>query len=376
MSSFDGRYAFIADWYDPNAALTRKYQLFYYPSDTTVEMFDIKNKRVFLKRSKCEAIRLHDLHIGAVVNIHSRQLTIKDYADTSTSNRLKSKNEKTFAMVKPDAIQEVGTIIDTIYQNGFAICNMKSVVFSRNEAEQFYGEHFGKPFFNNLMSFMTSGPVLAIELKAESAVSRWRSLIGPTDSRAARTEAPGSLRARFGFDNTKNACHGSDSDQSANRETDFFFGPTARQRSTARCADSTLCIIKPHAVKEGVAGKILVAMQENGFYLNALQMFHMEVANAEEFFEVYKGVVLEYSKMVDELCSGPCIAVEVCGEGDVHKAFRDFVGPSDPEVAKHLRPQTLRAKFGVDKVRNAVHCTDLPDDASLEVEYFFKILNQ
>lgn len=375
MASFDERYAFIADWYDPNAALTRKYQFLYYPKDSTVEMYDIKNRRLFLKRSKCDGVRLNDLHIGAVLNIHSRQLTIKDYADQFTSSRLKSQNEKSLAMVKPDAIDAIGFIIDTIYQNDFIICNMKMVSLSRREAEEFYGEHVGKPFFEGLISFITSGPVLAMELKGSNAVTRWRSLIGPTDSLSARREAPSSLRARFGTDNTRNACHGSDSDKSANREIDFFF-KSAKRRNTARFSDSTLCIIKPHAVTAGLAGKILMAIEGNGFHITALEMFHMERANSEEFFEVYKGVLNEYSKMVDELCSGPSIAAEVSGENDVHLRFREFVGPSDPEIAKHLRPNTLRAQFGDNKVKNAVHCTDLPDDASLEVEYFFQILNQ
>lgn len=375
MASFDERYAFIADWYDPNAALMRKYQLLYYAKDSTVEMYDIKNRRLFLKRSKCDGVRLNDLHIGAVVNIHSRQLTIKDYADQFTSSRLKSQNEKSLAMVKPDAIDAVGFIIDTIYQNDFVICNMKMVSLTRSEAEEFYGEHFGKPFFENLIAFITSGPVLAMELKGSNAVTRWRSLIGPTDSISAKREAPNSFRAKFGTDNTRNACHGSDSDKSANREIDFFF-KSSKRRNTARCSNSTLCIIKPHAITAGAAGKILIAIEGNGFHINALEIFHIERANAEEFFEVYKGVLNEYSKMVDELSSGPCIAVEIRGEDDVHSRFREFVGPSDPEIAKHLRPNTLRARFGSDKVKNAMHCTDLPDDAALEVEYFFKILSQ
>jgi len=97
------------------------------------------------------------------------------------------------------------------------------------------------------------------------------------------------------------------------------------------------------------------------FKVTALQMFHLEKANAEEFLEVYKGVVNEYSAMVDELCSGSCIALEICYP-DEPQAFREFVGPADPEIARHLRPKTLRARFGMDKIKNAVHCTDLPDD--------------
>lgn len=94
----------------------------------------------------------------------------------------------------------------------------------------------------------------------------------------------------------------------------------------------------------------------------------------EEFYEIYKGVVPEYLEMVSELCSGPCIAMEI-RQFDPSKVFRDFCGPSDPALARHLRPGTLRAVFGKDKIQNAVHCTDLPEDGLLEVQYFFKILD-
>ena len=79
--------------------------------------------------------------------------------------------------------------------------------------------------------------------------------------------------------------------------------------------------------------------------------------------------------MVEELCSGPCFALEITGKGSATaEAFREFIGPADPEIARTLRSNTLRAKFGRNKIKNAIHCTDLPEDCQLEVEYFFRIL--
>ncbi|MED6282995.1 Nucleoside diphosphate kinase 7 [Characodon lateralis] len=126
--------------------------------------------------------------------------------------------------------------------------------------------------------------------------------------------------------------------------------------------------------RKGLTGKILNSISEAGFKISALEMFNVDPANAEEFYEVYKGVVTEYPSMVTELCSGPCMVLEIHGT-DVSKSFREFCGPSDPEIARHLRPNTLRALYGKDKVKNAVHCTDLPEDGGLEVQYFFKILD-
>ncbi|CAI8031657.1 Nucleoside diphosphate kinase 7 [Geodia barretti] len=198
-------------------------------------------------------------------------------------------------------------------------------------------------------------------------------MLGPTDSSEARQEAPGSIRAQFGTDKTRNACHGADSVESAKREADFFFGKKRRQ-NTARFRDSTLGIVKPHAVIGGLTGQIMREISAAGLKITAVQLHNVEKANAQEFYEVYKGVVAEYNQMVDELSSGPCIALEVSGENS-HGAFRELVGPSDPEIARHLRPHSIRAKFGEDKIKNALHCSDLPDDSALEVEYFFKILD-
>ncbi|KAJ7377011.1 Nucleoside diphosphate kinase 7 [Desmophyllum pertusum] len=319
-------------------------------------MYDIKNRRLFLKRSLIDGLQLHHLFTGAIINIHSRQLTITDYADDRTSNLLKTRMRR--------------SIIDMIHQGDFLICQAKMIRMTSNQASIFYEEHKGTSFFNYLVEFVTSGPVVVMELKGSNAIQKWRTLLGPTDSATARTQAPLSVRAKFGTDNTKNAAHGSDSPESANREVDFFFGGQIfGGKNTATFSNCTLCIIKPHAIIEGLTGKIISAIISKGFEISAVQMFHLERANAEEFHEVYKGVVNEYKSMVEELCCGPCLAMEIRAPADAPVAFRECVGPADPEIARHLRPGTLRAMFGKDKIKNAVHCSDLPED-----ELFSKIL--
>jgi len=375
MSSEEGRFCFICEWYDPHAAFIRRYQLMYYERDGTVEMFDIKNHRMFLKKTQLDNLKVEDLYIGSNVCILSRQMNFVDYGDDYTRSRLSHKKERTLGMIKPDAVSKLGQILDLIYQRGFVMTKLKCCKLNRNEAFQFYQEHQGKLFFDNLLNFVTSGPVVAFEMMGEGSIAKWRDLLGPTDSAVARQDAATSIRARFGTDNTKNACHGSDSPQSAARELEFFFPSTgAGRQDTSQLSDCTCCVIKPHAVKAGLAGKIISAIQEAGFEISMVEMFHMEKADAEEFHEVYKGVVQEYGSMVGELTSGPCIAMEIRAADAVNK-FREAVGPTDPEIARHLRPRTLRALFGTDKIRNAVHCTDLPEDGILEVEYFFRILN-
>ncbi|KAL5004511.1 hypothetical protein ScPMuIL_017967 [Solemya velum] len=370
------RYAFLVEWYDHRAALNRHYQLFFYPKDESIEMFDVKNHRTFLKRTKQDVVHIQDLYIGSTVNIFARQLKFIDFADDYSKSKLQQMKERTLGMIKPDAVSKMGDIIDQIQKSGFLITKLKMVQLNRNEAFEFYEEHKGKQFLDNLLQFVTSGPVIAFEMLGDSAISMWRTVLGPTDPAIARKEAPKSIRARFGTSTTENACHGSDSPAAATREIDFFFptvGPT--KQNTAQFNDCTCCIIKPHAVLEGLTGQIISAITEANFEVSAIQMFHMEKANAEEFYEVYKGVVQEYNQMVTELTSGPCIVLNIRAK-DAAVTFREMVGPADPEVARNLRPRTLRAKFGKDKIKNAIHCTDLPDDGVLEVEYFFKILDR
>ena len=370
----DERYAFIAEWYDPNASFIRRYQLLFYTGDNTVAMFDLKNRRLFLKRSKCPNVRFSDLFLGAVVNVHSRQLTIVDFGDEFTTKKLRSKKEKTFGLVKPDCVGKMGEIIRRANEQGFVLTQLKMVQLTQKEAAEFYREHEGKPFFSTLLNYITEGPVVAFEIMGADAVAKWREILGPTDSAVARQESPNSIRAQFGTDKTRNACHGADSVESANRESDFFFGKRRRQNTT-KFRGSTLGIVKPHAVISGLTGQIMRDITSAGLEITAVQLHNVEKANAQEFYEVYKGVVAEYNHMVEELSSGPCIALEVSGGDDAHGTFRELVGPSDPEIARHLRPNSIRAKFGQDKIKNGLHCTDLPDDSALEVEYFFKILD-
>lgn len=364
----EDRYAFLAEWYDPTAALLRRYQLFYYPKDSSVEMFDVKNQRIFLRRTKYNDIHQEDLFVGNRVNVFSRQLNLIEYGDQYTANKLGSKKERTLALIKPDVVTKIGDVLELIYASNLIVTKAKMTTLTWRQAADFYAEHQSKPFFNNLVQFVSSGPVVAMELMGDEAMSIWRRLLGPADPAVARKEAPQSVRAQFGTDGIKNVGHGSDSLAAAARELEFFFPSTIGHgpSNTAIYTDCTCCILKPHAISEGLTGKILNSISAAGFEISALQMFNVDRANAEEFYEVYKGVVTEYPSMVTELCSGPCMVLEIHGT-DAPKSFREFCGPADPEISRHLRPNTLRALYGKDKVKNAVHCTDLPDDGVLEV---------
>lgn len=321
-----------------------------------------------MKRCQYPGLVLSDLFVGATITIYSRQLKVVDYADVFTRQRFETQRSKTFAMIKPDCYNHIGKIIDIINSAGFRISNLRMTRMSVTQSRQFYAEHAGKPFYEDLTNFIASDVVVGLELIAENAVARWRELMGPTNPNTAKVEAPNSIRALFGTEGTHNAVHGSDSATSANRELNFFF---SLQGSTAVLNNCTCCIIKPHAFFQ--AGKIINFILEEGFEISAMMFVHLDKPSAEEFLEIYKGVLPEFTGIVEHITSGPSIVLEIRQE-NVVPAFRQLAGPLDPEVAKHLRGNTIRANFGVDRVSNAVHCTDLPEDGVLECEYFFRIL--
>jgi nucleoside-diphosphate kinase len=144
--------------------------------------------------------------------------------------------------------------------------------------------------------------------------------------------------------------------------------------STATLDSCTCCVVKPHAIKTGALGAILDGIIQQGYEVSAMDTFQFDKAQADEFLEVYKDVVPQYADHVVQLCSGLCVGMELRAENAV-ETFRQTVGPWDVEMAKELRPATLRAKHAVDNVRCGVHCTDLPTDGPVECEYLFKILS-
>ena len=128
----------------------------------------------------------------------------------------------TFTMIKPSSVRNnhIGAILKMINDNGFRIKAMKLTTMTRANAEAFYGIHAGKPFFEGLVDFMSSGPIVAAILEKENAIADYRELIGNTNPDKA---APGTIRALFAESMTANAVHGSDSDENALIEGKFFF---------------------------------------------------------------------------------------------------------------------------------------------------------
>ncbi len=130
--------------------------------------------------------------------------------------------ERTFGIVKPDAVAKnvIGGVIDMIEQTGLRLVGLRRLRMTTAQAEGFYAVHQARPFFADLVRFMTSGPCVVMAIEGDYAVSRYREVMGPTDSRKA---PEGTIRAKYGTDIERNAVHGSDAPETARAELAFFF---------------------------------------------------------------------------------------------------------------------------------------------------------
>merc|ERR1712166_831351 len=222
------RFAFNVEWYDASAMLVRKYQLFYYPKEKLIEMFDLKNRRTFLKKCEYPSIQLSDLYIGATVSIYSRQLKVNEFGDEYTISKLGTKRQKTIAIIKPDGYAHLGKIIDAAHSIGLIVGEMRMLKMTREQAEEFYNDQRGQSTFSRIVQFLSSDAVTAIEFVGENSVEKWKSLMGP-DSPSEWGNAQNTIRGQFGTDKKRCA-------------------------QTAVFDNCTLCIVKPHVFQQGAAG--------------------------------------------------------------------------------------------------------------------------
>lgn len=376
--SYNTRLSFIAEWFQREAGIVRSFYIIFFPTDNAVEVIEQKTRKTFLKRTKLYDLSQNDLYIGSIVSIYGRQFEIVDYADDHTRNELSKFRSKGFIMIKSTAIKDIGKIFAKLIECDFMINNARMVKLTSAIASSLFAQktNTGDVQTTMLLNELVNGFTIGIEILGfEVREKILKALAMSKDSAGIKP-----LLELMDDEILRNGIYCAETDQDTNNETKNFFC-SGGIPSVCAAKNSTLCVIKPHSVKEGNAGKIVQEILNRGFKITGLKTCQMHRANCEEFYEVYKGVLPEYIQMVAELSSGIGLGLEIQSKDESMEVekffheFRAFCGPMDPEVAKQLRPDTLRAKYGTNRVLNAVHCTDLPEDAILEIEYFFKILD-
>ncbi|KAG7384593.1 hypothetical protein PHYPSEUDO_002493 [Phytophthora pseudosyringae] len=342
--------AFFLEWDDPQSGLKKGY-IMHYHGDNTVELVERKTRKIFLKRIRIPTVNLDDLYVGGSVTVYSRQLTIMESANEFTQKMLQQREDKALFVITPNGYAQMGRIVQLIEQSGVSVRDLRMVQLQKSHLATL--QTAGAITDSNHQQLLLRDVSVLVEVRLSSA--------------GAIEDAKMTLASAGVDDAVLVAPHGLETFSPGRTVDDIF--PT-----TAVLDNCTLCLIRPRIVREARVGEILDAIVAAGFELSALKLVHLQMNEADELFQIYKGVVRQYHEILKYMCSSPCLALEVRGE-DVARRFRELCGPFDVQVAKTLRPDSLRAKFGRSTIYNALHCTDCPEDGVLECQFIFRSLS-
>ncbi|KUF92656.1 Box C/D snoRNA protein 1 [Phytophthora nicotianae] len=325
--------------------------------------FDTHAHRLFLKKSECPAtLSAKDFFLGAKVLIYGRHFELQDYLDPFTAEKLGRQQQKSVLVIKARMVDHVGAVLEFLSHQQFAFSAVKMMQVRRPHAEKLFELQRGTDDFELRVNQLAGAPIVAMELVQENCLETLKQVVSNLSTR---------------FDAEPGEFESASSVLEAQQLRSFYF--ETPHAPTATFEHCTCCVVLPHVIKEGLVGEVVSAIQrDGGVRITAMELFTLDRTTAAEFLEVYEGVVPHFNESVDHFTTGPCLAMELVGQHtkDVVTQFRASAGPWDVEMAKELQPQTIRAKFGHDRVRNAVHCTDLAEDGVLECQYFFDILSR
>ncbi|KAL3673264.1 hypothetical protein V7S43_000985 [Phytophthora oleae] len=338
--------AFFLEWDDPQSGLKKGY-IMHYHGDSTVELVERKTRKIFLKRIRIPTVNLDNLYIGGSVTVYSRQLTVMEPANEFTRKMLQQRDDKVLFVITPSGYSQMGRIVQLIEQSGLAIRDLRMVQLQRSQLAALQAT--GVITDNNQQQALLSDVSVLVEARLPTPTALEETKSRLMSAGVADTVLIGTTRLE------------------AFREVNEAL------KTTAVLDNCTLCLIRPRIVREARAGEILDAIVTAGFEVSALKLVHLQMNEADELFQIYKGVVRQYHELLKYMTSSPCLAIEVRGE-DIVRRFREFCGPFDVQVAKTLRPDCLRTKFGRSNIYNALHCTDCPEDGVLECQFIFRSL--
>uniref|UniRef100_A0A8C0LCX0 Thioredoxin domain-containing protein 3 n=1 Tax=Canis lupus dingo TaxID=286419 RepID=A0A8C0LCX0_CANLU len=253
------------------------------------------------------------------------------------------KLEKTLAFLRPRLFQEKREhVLKIIEDEGFKILMQRQIILSEEEAQTLCREYENEDYFENVIEQMTSGPSLALVLLRDCGLQHWKNLIGPSSVEKAKEHLPESLCVRFAMEDLPiNQLYGSDSLEEAEKEIQYFFP-----------SQDTLALIKPHVTHEQ-REEILKLIRETGFEITQMKEVVLNEEEAEKIYSKIKGRDF-YQDVLQMLSEGPSL-VMVLTKWNAVSDWRRLMGPIDPDEAKLLSPDSIRAHFGRSTLKNAVH---------------------
>jgi len=318
---------FETEHFDTVSGFVKVVYLKYFTDDHTIEL--VQDDSMLLKRIFYPDVTQSDLFIGNSFTVYNRVYLIKKYANTATTRYMQDKEVHYLCKISDDP-SSLGDIITA--------ASSSKLIFVKART--------------------STSNVLDFNISSGDTFLQFVSVRGKNNSFLSDVKALGSSAI------TANILP-------VERISEMMAVCRVSSIIDDNCS---LCIIKPHSIKAQDVGSILSAISNENFIISALFSVHLTYPMAEDIFDVYKTIFPQYSASLEQLCSGVCVCVIITGGEDVVKRFREFVGPMNPELARNVRPQSLRARFGQTVVTNALHCTDLPEDGQLESTYIFRTI--
>jgi nucleoside-diphosphate kinase len=324
---------FECEWFDTISGELNVLFLQYFLDNNTIQI--LGKHRTFLARIYYPDVKVTDLFIGNSITVYNRLITIRKYCNVATTQYMEAREVHMLIVLGYEGRSKLGQILRLAQAHRLITGKMKSI----GEDMPDVGARAGD-FIMQVVGY--NGKESEKYISAVEAIGRCVTCTVMT---------PGDMSA------------------------------VLSRKSSLRVSDDeacTLCIIKPHVMRDQKAGDVIDAILADGSYeIGAIYSTHFTNVIAEEFLDVYKEVYPRFTQMIEHITSSPCLALKVVSPGYAHglvETFREFSGPLNPELAATLRPRSLRAKFGKSYEMNAVHCTDLPEDAHMECRYVFEML--
>lgn len=337
------KYSFNTTWFDKVADKDREYVVTVYVDTREVEIADVARRCPFLKRSPFPELDLSRLRVGQTVLIYGRQHNIVGYANEYTRAALERPQAAVLGVVSPQAVgRDMSSVCDALQQaqaGGLTVQRMLLAEADAELASAFGGES------------MLDGPALFVELTGPDAHAVWGGIARESGGRfLALADADAAACARLA-------------------ERAFRLRPTCAPAGAETCVLVVQPAFQPRFPE--VLAALLEAAARAGLAVTGLRAHDPAAADVDELLRAYQGVLPNWRAYCDALDGGECVAAEVAGPGAV-AACRALCGPFDPEIARALAPQSLRARLGADQVRNAVFVTDIPEEAEIHSDYWFR----
>ncbi len=306
---FEEPLAFKVEWFDVTSGLHRQFNLSFYESDKSVEMVDIKSRKMFLRRCPiASSLDKKELFVGNTVVVFSRHLLIKDFANEYTKSQVEDHKQTTLVLIYPEAHAELGHVLKCFERAGYHLVRARSLCFTQISAVEFLDRFRVRGVDITKETKRLSNPdhpSIGLEIVGPNVITAWRNCLRPSVTFEAETfdeEAELSIRGIYG----------SPSLNEAEWELRFIFnqksvnvGPWPPVQMDFKDNDVTCCVIKPHALRSGLAGQIIEEIQTRGFYIFGFQTFILSKKETEDFYEIYKGMPgQDYAGMIRQGASG------------------------------------------------------------------------